>query len=131
MITVIYDGSCRVCTTLVGWLQRKAGADRIDAQPNQKPGVTEAFGLSREQVDAEVWVVEPDGRKMSGAAGANRVLETLGGLWWAIAQLYKVKPLAWVEDKFYHWFSANRHRFGCNSDACALPQRPHARELPR
>jgi predicted DCC family thiol-disulfide oxidoreductase YuxK len=130
MITVIYDGNCRVCTRLVNWLQRRAG-DRLDAKPNQAPGVTEAFGLTREQVDQEVWVVEPSGRRFSGAAAVNRVLEVLGGPYWALAQLYKVGPLAWVERKFYHWFSANRTQFGCTSEACALPQKPAAKELRR
>lgn len=121
MLTVIYDGQCRVCTTLVGWLKRTRAGDRLEARPNQTPGVTETFGLTRTQVDQEVWAIGPDGRRWAGAAAANRILSELGGPWKALAALYRVRPIRWVEDRFYHWFSARRYRFGCAGDHCALP----------
>ncbi len=78
------------------------------AIPNQTPGVPQRYGLSRADVDRAVWSIDGHGRKLAGAAAANRALEALGGGWVVLARLYRLPPLGWLEDRVYDWVA--RHR---------------------
>lgn len=53
----------------------------MSAVPNQQPGLIERFGLSREDVDRWVWLIDPTGRRSRGAAAVARVLREMGGGW--------------------------------------------------
>jgi predicted DCC family thiol-disulfide oxidoreductase YuxK len=86
-ILVIFDGTCGFCTRVVRLAGERAGAGRVAARPNQEPGVIERYGLTRADVDRFVWVVEPSGRRLRGAAAVARVLREMGG-WW--------RPLGWL-----------------------------------
>ena len=70
-------------------------------RPNQEPGLIESLGLTREEVDRAAWAVEPGGRRLEGAAAINRGLRELGGAWAVLGSLYRLPPLAWVEDRYY------------------------------
>jgi predicted DCC family thiol-disulfide oxidoreductase YuxK len=100
-LILVYDGNCEFCARLARWVERRDRAGRIEVKPNQEPGLIEQLGLSREQVARASWVVEPSGRRLEGAAGINRVLRELGGVWAASATLYFVLPVRWVEDRYY------------------------------
>lgn len=82
---------------------------------NQKPGVLERYGVTRAEADRAAWTVDAEGRKLDGAAAINRTLHELGGGWRALGALYRVKPLAAVQEAVYWWFAPRRsrfHRFG-------------------
>jgi predicted DCC family thiol-disulfide oxidoreductase YuxK len=53
----------------------------VSALPNQVPGLIERLGLSREDVDRSVWVIEPSGRRLRGVAAVGRAMRELGGGW--------------------------------------------------
>jgi predicted DCC family thiol-disulfide oxidoreductase YuxK len=61
----------------------------VSALPNQRPGLIERHGLTRQDVDRYVWAIEPAGRRFHGAGAIGRVLRELGGGWrvlgWAAA----------------------------------------------
>ncbi|MBI3242130.1 MAG: DUF393 domain-containing protein [Chloroflexi bacterium] len=80
------------------------------ALPNQTPGLIQQYGLTQAQVDFEVWAVNLVGDKFAGAAAANRVLAELSGLWPALAALYALPPVRWIEDCLYRWVAENRAR---------------------
>jgi len=97
------------------WVRRRDRAGRVLAIPNQKTGVLERYGLTREEADRAAWTVDPHGRKLEAAAAINRVLDELGGGWRGVAALYRPGPSAALEEAFYRWFARNRsrfHRFG-------------------
>jgi predicted DCC family thiol-disulfide oxidoreductase YuxK len=99
-LTLVYDGECDFCTRLAGWVERHDRRGRVAARPNQEPGLVEALGLTRAEVDRASWAVESGGR-FEGAAGINRVLRELGGGWRVLGSLYLVPPLGWLEDRYY------------------------------
>ena len=70
-------------------------------RPSQEEGLVQKLGLSSEEVARASWVVEPGGRKLEGAAGINRVLRELGQGWALVAALYQVKPIRWMENRYY------------------------------
>jgi predicted DCC family thiol-disulfide oxidoreductase YuxK len=82
---------------------------------NQKPGVLERYGITREEADRAAWTIEPSGRRLEGAAALNRVLAELGGSWSALAAPYRVPGIGALEEALYGWFAPRRskfHRFG-------------------
>lgn len=111
-IAVVFDGYCKACTFIVGFLNRHDAGHLITALPNQGPAVLETYRLTKEEVQRAVWVIEADGTRFEGAAAANRIFEALGGPWRLLAWLYRVPPIRWAENAFYRWFSHNRHHFG-------------------
>ena len=97
------------------WVRRRVPAGRVQAIANQKQGALQEFGVSREEADRAAWTIEPDGRRLEGAAAINRVLAEMPGAWPAVARLYRLRPLAAAEESFYRWFARRRsrfHRFG-------------------
>ena len=92
------------------WVRRRVPAGRVLAVPNQAPGVLERHGVTRAEADRAAWLITAEGRRFQGAAAISRVLEEVPG-WRPLAGLYRVKPIAAVEESFYRWFAANRSRF--------------------
>jgi predicted DCC family thiol-disulfide oxidoreductase YuxK len=76
--------------------------------PNQIPDLIDQYGLSRAQVDREVWAVAPDGNQWSGAAAINRTLQELAGVWGGLAMIYHLTPFRWLEDQAYRWIAEHR-----------------------
>lgn len=93
------------------WVRRRDRAGRVLAVPSQQPGALERYGVSRDEAQRSAWTVEPDGRRLYGAAAMNRVLHEIGGPWRTAAALYRVRPVAALEEAFYRWFAARRSRF--------------------
>jgi predicted DCC family thiol-disulfide oxidoreductase YuxK len=100
---------------LARWLRRRDRAGRVLAVANQQPGVLERYSITRPEADRAAWTVDPEGRRLEGAAALNRVLAELGGPWSALAALYRVPGIGVLEEALYAWFAPRRsmfHRFG-------------------
>jgi predicted DCC family thiol-disulfide oxidoreductase YuxK len=76
--------------------------------PNQTPNLIGEYGLSRAQVDQEVWAVAPDGARWSGAAAVNRILQELGSGWSVLAAIYRFRLIQNIEDRGYRWVAGHR-----------------------
>ena len=97
------------------WVRRRDRAGRVLAIASQQRGALERSGVTRAEADRAAWTVDPEGRRLEGAAAINRVLDELGGGWRQVAKLYRVRPVAATEEAFYRWFARRRsrfHRFG-------------------
>ena len=93
------------------WVRRRDRAGRVLVVANQKPGVLERYGVSREEADRSAWTIDRGGNRLEGAAAINRVLSVVGGVWPAIARPYRVRPIAVLEEAFYRWFAKRRSSF--------------------
>lgn len=91
-------------------MRRRDPAGRVLVLANQSPGVAARYGLTRDELDRAAWTVGKGGR-LEGAAAVNRVLDELGGVWRAIADAYRVPPIAAVEEAAYRWLAPRRSRF--------------------
>jgi predicted DCC family thiol-disulfide oxidoreductase YuxK len=107
------------------WVRRRDRAGRVLVIANQKPGVLDAYRVSRSEADRTVWSVDRSGRRLSGAGAINRTLRELGGHPSKLAEPYRLRPIAAAEDALYRWFATHRslfHRFGirpeCESGGC-------------
>jgi predicted DCC family thiol-disulfide oxidoreductase YuxK len=96
------------------WVRRRDRAGRVLAIANQRRGVLALYGMTREEADRTAWTIDGEGR-LEGAAAVNRVWRELGGGWAALARVYQLRPVAFVEEAAYRSFARNRssfHRFG-------------------
>jgi predicted DCC family thiol-disulfide oxidoreductase YuxK len=93
------------------WVRRRARAGRVLVLANQTPGALERYGITRQEADRAAWTVDRGGARLDGAAAINRVLHELGGPCRALAQLYRLRPVAALEEALYRWFAARRSRF--------------------
>lgn len=100
-----------MCTRGARWVRRRDPAGRVLVVANQKQGVLERYGLTREEADRSAWAVDGGGRRWEGAAALNRSMQELGGYPSWIAAAYRVKPIAMFEDALYRWFAPRRRRF--------------------
>ena len=90
------------------------------ALPNQTLHVIDQYGLTREEVDRDAWVIDAEGRKFAGAAAVNRVWRELGGIWTWLARLYRFVSIRWLEDGVYRWVA--KHREGLSRVWGAEPE---------
>lgn len=112
VLVVLFDGHCGLCTRAARWLQARDARQRLVLLPNQQPGVLERYGLTREQVDRELWALETSGdNRFAGAAALSRALLELGGVWPAVGRLSCLAPVRGVEASGYRWFAAHRGWF--------------------
>jgi predicted DCC family thiol-disulfide oxidoreductase YuxK len=93
------------------WVRRRDRAGRVLAIANQKRGVLERYGITREEADRAAWAIDRDGRRSGGAAATNRVIQEIGGGWALLARAYQLRPVAFMEEAAYRWFAGNRTRF--------------------
>jgi predicted DCC family thiol-disulfide oxidoreductase YuxK len=82
------------------------------ALPSQTPGVAEQYGVSRRQLDRELWAIDRNGRLFAGAAAVNRTLSELGEPWTSFALAYQRAPIRWTQKVVYSWIAKNRSRLG-------------------
>lgn len=120
--TVVYDGTCVVCTRLAQTLARWDGRQLLEVVASQEPGVTGRFPwIPPSAYDESLQVVGPDGTTWQGAAAIETLLTALprGPLIGWVFGIPFVRPLA---DRFYRWFARNRYRLGCG-EHCRVRRR--------
>ena len=106
------------------WVRRRDRTGRVLVIANQSPGALQTYGLTRPEADRAAWTVDGEGRRLEAAAAINRVLHERGGGWRSVAAMYRLRPVAVVEEAFYRWFAARRsrfHRFGVTPE-CDEPK---------
>jgi predicted DCC family thiol-disulfide oxidoreductase YuxK len=93
------------------WVRRRDRTGRVLVIANQVPGVLERYGVTRAEADLAAWTIDDQGARLHGAAAVNRVLRELRGGGRIVASLYRLRPLAAIEEAFYRWFAKRRSRF--------------------
>jgi predicted DCC family thiol-disulfide oxidoreductase YuxK len=121
--TVIYDGTCRVCTRLAALLRRWDRRDELELVPYQNTTVLDRFPWIPAEAYAEAMqVVGPAGRTWQGADAVEQLLRILP---WgvAIGWVFRVPGAGPAFAAFYRWFARNRYQFGCGEHCQARPLR--------
>src|SRR2546429_9977734 len=85
------------------WVRRRDRAGRVLVVANQKPGILERYGVTREEADRAAWTIDRSGKRLQGAAAINRVLEELGGGRAGPAAPYPLRPVAAPGEGFFRW----------------------------
>jgi predicted DCC family thiol-disulfide oxidoreductase YuxK len=120
--TLVYDGTCGVCTRIAGVLRRWDSSGQIDIVASQAPGVMERFPWIPARAFSEAMqLVGPGNATWQGSEAVEQLLRILprGRL---ITWVFRVPFVRGLADRFYRWFARNRYRLGCG-DHCAIAQR--------
>jgi predicted DCC family thiol-disulfide oxidoreductase YuxK len=119
--TVVYDGTCKVCTRLAGVLRAWDRNEDLEVVPSQATGVTARFPWIPLKAYAEaLQLVGPGGRTWQGAAAIEQLLDILpkGKL---IGWLFKLPFARTLIDRLYKWFARNRYKLGCGEHCLSRP----------
>ncbi|HYN81424.1 MAG TPA: DUF393 domain-containing protein [Gemmatimonadaceae bacterium] len=112
--TVVYDGSCNVCSRIVSVLQRRDMDERLEIIPSRDVAVPQRFPWIPPGAYAESLQVirTADNRTWQGAAAVEQLLDVLpkGRFISWIFSIPFARPLA---ERLYRGFARNRYRLGC------------------
>lgn len=127
--TVIYDGTCGVCTRMVKLLDSWDRNRQLEIIPSQAPGARDRFPWipASAYTDSVQVIRASDGKTWQAAAALEELLRVLpkGGVFSWLFNVPFARPLA---DRFYGWFARNRYRMGCDEHCTVLPADPEIRD---
>jgi predicted DCC family thiol-disulfide oxidoreductase YuxK len=111
LLTVFYDGSCRLCSTEMKALKAVDDEDRLTLVDCSAPGFDDApyqaVGATREAMMASIHVRDEQGSWHRGVDALSLVYDTLG--FTATARLWTDRRLRRFNEAFYAWVV--RHRY--------------------
>lgn len=120
--TVLYDGECRFCRGQIAILRRLDLAGRLRFLSLHDPAVAREFpALTREELMAEMVVVDASGRMWRGASAVRYLSRRLVALWPIALPLHLPGTLP-LWRGLYGLVARNRYRIagGCRDGACRL-----------
>ena len=93
--TVLFDGSCPLCTAEIGLYRDRDGEGRLCLVDVSAPNAALPEGLDREAAMARFHVIAPNGQLLSGAAAFIEVWRGVPGWRWLarLADLPGVEPV--------------------------------------
>jgi len=120
-LLVVYDADCGVCQASVEWLRKRDRRGRLRFVGND--GELPA-GISREETEHTVVVIE-GARKLTRGAAMSRLLRELLG-WALLGHALRLPGIAWIADRGYDRFARNRHRISAalGLASCRAPRDP-------
>ncbi len=139
--TVIYDGNCNLCVTLVQLLEAFDQGQQFRYSPMQDLETLERFGVTAQDCELGMILIDPDTpqQRWQGAAAAEEIgrLLPLGN---GFVAAYRALPglnglgnqiYAQVRDNRYAWFGQRDSTYrsaysGCDSGACEPSPSPTA-----
>lgn len=120
--TVVFDGTCAVCTRLSGLLIKWDREQQLEVVASQTPGVKARFPWIPDRAyAAALQMVGPGDETWQGAAAVEQLLRVLpkGRLF---SWLFKIPHVRRIVDRLYRWFARNRYNFGCGQHCMARPE---------
>jgi predicted DCC family thiol-disulfide oxidoreductase YuxK/uncharacterized membrane protein YphA (DoxX/SURF4 family) len=106
-MTVVWDDTCRFCSSWVRWWRRFDWLGALRFVPASDAGVLAELGISRADALARIQLVDRDGTRASGFSAVRRVLDVLpvSFLW---APLLELPPVQRLGDRLYDRTAARR-----------------------
>jgi predicted DCC family thiol-disulfide oxidoreductase YuxK len=121
--TVVYDGTCNVCTKFIDALTKLDRQHQLEILPSQTAGLAMRFAWIPDHAYSEsIQVIRrADGRTWQGAAAIEQLLDALpkGGM---VSWIFRVPFMRPIAERFYRWFARKRYKFGCN-EHCRVDDR--------
>jgi predicted DCC family thiol-disulfide oxidoreductase YuxK len=122
-LKLLYDGACPFCRREVDWLKRRNRNLLLTFEDIADPQFDPAkYGLTREEVNAELHGILPDGKVVRGMTAVRAAYQGIG-LGWLLAPT-ALPGIRQVADRFYAAFARNRFALGhrvaghCTHAAC-------------
>lgn len=119
-LVIVFDGTCVLCSSCVGFLLRHAERRRFRFTTTQSPAgrnLLEANGVDTNNPGS--FLLVEAGRGYIESDAAIRMLRALRGTWRAVT-LARVVPKP-LRDAVYRWVARNRYRWFGRRDQCFVP----------
>ncbi|MCP4640873.1 MAG: DUF393 domain-containing protein [bacterium] len=121
--TLVYDGTCPLCTGAAEWVSRRAFAGTIETLPCQDDRRASRFpNVSEAACSEAMQLALPDGTVYSGEQAFPHLLRLLRGWRW-LAWVFRIPGVSLVSPYVYRWLA--RHRYALSAilghdgaDAC-------------
>lgn len=114
--TVVYDGTCSVCTRFISVLTKWDKRRELEILPSQTAGLDARFPwIPAPAYSESIQVIRTgDGRTWQGAAAIEQLLDALpkGRL---VSWIFSIPLMRPIAERFYRWFARKRYKFGCNT----------------
>jgi predicted DCC family thiol-disulfide oxidoreductase YuxK len=119
--TVVYDGTCKVCTRLARVLEKWDKTQQLEIVPSQAAGVAARFPWIPARAYAEaLQLVAANGTTWQGSAAIEQLLNVLPrGK--SISWIFHIPFVRTIADRFYKWFARNRYKLGCGEHCQSRP----------
>ena len=118
-LKVAFDGDCLLCNRSVHFLAAEDASDTLRFLKLQSPYGQEMMKRAGE-ISLDSMLLEADGKLLSRADGALRILDALGGHWRVLAFLGRCIPRP-LRNGIYDFIAARRIAWFGKADACSLP----------
>jgi predicted DCC family thiol-disulfide oxidoreductase YuxK len=92
------------------------GSSTFRLEPEARTGI-----LANADFDNAMFAVAPDGRVTRGFFACRRIIRELPLLWPLLPVTY-FPGSRWIGSRVYVWVARNRHRLGCESEVCNVPE---------
>lgn len=120
--TVLYDGKCRFCQRQIATLRRLDACGWLQFTSLHDPAVAVDFPeLSPQALEAEMFVIDRQGRARGGATGWRYLSRRLP-LLWPLAVVLHVPGSLPLWNWIYGLIARNRHRLAgtCDDGSCRI-----------
>lgn len=104
--TIYYDGSCPMCTTIIGKVGGSSQKEKFDPKNTAKEPLPQ--NLTKEQVEKEIHVIGSDGRVYRNAEAILKILEEYPR-WKFLVKLGGLPLIKQLLPIGYKFVAANRH----------------------
>jgi predicted DCC family thiol-disulfide oxidoreductase YuxK len=107
--TLIYDGTCPICSGTVEWIEKNEQQDAFEMVPCQSPAFAERWpALDRDECMKAMHLVLPDGEVFSGEQALPEIFTRLRR-YRALALLFKLPGAETLSGILYRWFALRRY----------------------
>ena len=96
-LVVLYDGGCRMCVGVTGWLSRIAYKDQFLLVPYQDSDfLSQHPEIDPAQCEKEIHVIDPQGHISRGADAMLNILKASGHWSRFLVPVLQVPPFIWL-----------------------------------
>ncbi len=100
---VFYDGNCRMCVGVTGWLSRIDTKKQFRLEPYQHTDLLKEYPqLNSKQLEKQIHVITENGTVLRGADAMMEIWRKTGHWSSFIAAVFKCPPFIWFTRPIYN-----------------------------
>jgi predicted DCC family thiol-disulfide oxidoreductase YuxK len=108
--TLIYDGTCPICSSTVTWIEENEKDGSFEMVPCQSEALDKRFpDVKLDECMKAMHLVLPDGKILGGEQALPEIFRRLS--WYRpVALLFRLPGMKVLSRIFYRWFADRRYR---------------------
>ncbi len=121
-LIILYDGWCRFCSGIIGWISRSKAGKGLNYMPLQyieESGLFQSKTVTSQMSFEEIWVIN-NSQVVKGVDGILLILVEMGGVYWVVAKVLRLFPM-FILDYLYKLIAKNRYRIFGKNKQCTIP----------